>query len=129
VDSSTGEAGTLSVLVVSDDPLVREDARYGFPAGVDVSFALDARDAADALRESTPSVVVVDMQTGNAGGYALARYMAESEALSRVPTLILLQRSQDAWLAARSGATACRTKPLQPGQLAREVLALERPKH
>jgi uncharacterized protein YecT (DUF1311 family) len=69
------------------------------------------------------------MQTGNAGGYALARHMSESEALARIPTLILLQRTQDAWLATRSGATASCTKPLAPGQLAREAVALARSEH
>jgi DNA-binding response OmpR family regulator len=117
----------MHVLVVTDDPLVREEARYGFPAGVTVSFAVDARDAERALESERPTVVVVDMQTGNAGGFALAKQMSESSALADVPVLILLQRPQDAWLAKAAGAAAHRTKPLAPGGLSRALLALVQP--
>ncbi|MFN2489811.1 MAG: response regulator [Actinomycetota bacterium] len=122
-DQETGSADR-TVLVVSDDPLVRDDARYGFPVGIAVSFAVDSRDAARLLEEERPSVVVVDMQTGNAGGYSLARHMAESAQLDSVPILILLERDQDRWLARKAGASAYRTKPLRPGELARQTLAL-----
>jgi DNA-binding response OmpR family regulator len=118
-----GERADQHVLVVSDDPLVREESRYGFPAGVRVSFALDARDALASLERGVPSVVVVDLQTGNAGGYALAREMSQSARLAHLPILMLLQRDQDAWLAKRAGATAFCTKPLG-GRLVRAVLAL-----
>jgi DNA-binding response OmpR family regulator len=114
----------VNVLVVSDDPLVREEARYGFPAEVKVSFAVDARDAARMLEHEQRSIVVVDLQTGNAGGYALAKDMADSSRLAGIPLLILLQRPQDAWLAKEAGADAFCTKPLGGGRLAREVLAL-----
>jgi DNA-binding response OmpR family regulator len=117
----------MRVFVVSDDPLVRDEARYGFPEGVEVEFAADAREAATRLSRRSPTVVVVDMQTGNAGGYALTRYMAESKSLAGVPTLVLLERPQDAWLARNAGATAHRTKPLAPGELALAVLALAKP--
>jgi CheY-like chemotaxis protein len=112
----------VHVLVVSDDVLVREQARWAFPTGVTVSFAVDSRDAWQQLQERAPSVVVVDMQTGNAGGYGLTRDMSEDERLARVPVVILLEREQDEWLARSSGATAYRTKPLAPGDLVREVL-------
>jgi|SRR5918999_1131165 DNA-binding response OmpR family regulator len=112
----------MHVLVVSDDVLLRDQARWAFPAGVTVSFAVDSRDAWKQLQERAPSVVVVDMQTGNAGGYGLTRDMAEDEHLARVPVVILLEREQDEWLARSSGATAYRTKPLPLGELVREVL-------
>lgn len=111
----------LRVLVVSDDPFVREAARFGFPEGVEVSFAQDARDVR-AVPGSEPSVVVVDMRTGNAGGYALAKDLAESS--PRVPVLIVLERNQDRWLAQTAGAASHCTKPLRPGELVRRVMAL-----
>ena len=111
-------------MVVSEDPRVREEARYGLPSGWTASFADDSRDAWMSLELERPSLVVVDLQTGNAGGYALARDMAESAKLAVVPILILLERRQDAWLARRSGASAFLVKPLRPGELARAVDAL-----
>jgi CheY-like chemotaxis protein len=123
-----GEAGPeatgLRVLVVSDDARVREEARFGFPPEATVTFAIDTRQASPALEGQRPSIVVVDMQTGNAGGYAMARNIAETSRLARVPVLILLERDHDAWLAKAAGATAYRTKPLHPGQLARDATAL-----
>jgi CheY-like chemotaxis protein len=120
----TDGSGPKRILVVSDDPLVREQARFGFPAGVAVSFADDARDAIRSLRDEQPAAVVVDMQTGSAGAVALLRDMAQTPRLARIPTLVLLQRDQDAWLAQTAGATAYRTKPLGPGRLAGAVLPL-----
>lgn len=113
----------VRVLLVSDDPLLRDQARWAFPADVSVSFAVDSRDAWRQLQHSPPSVVVVDLQTGNAGGYGLTRDMAEDEALASVPVVILLEREQDGWLARGSGATSYHTKPLATGDLVREVLA------
>ncbi len=111
-------ARSLHVVVVSDDPHIRDEARYGFPKDWTLSFADDAREVWPALRGDRPSVVVVDMQTGNAGGYAMARSMSESTSLREVPVLILLERPQDAWLARTAGASTYRVKPLQPGELA-----------
>lgn len=120
--SDPAEAG-LSVLVVSDDPIVREQARYGFPSDVRVSFAIDSREAWQVLQSEDASVVVVDMQTGSAGGFGLTRDMAVSERLARVPVVLLLERGQDSWLARRAGATSYHTKPLAPGALVRATLA------
>jgi DNA-binding response OmpR family regulator len=118
----------VKVLLVSDDIHLREEARFAFASEVTVSFALDSRGALRTLEREEPSVVVVDMQTGNAGGYAMARDMAETTRFANVPLLILLERDQDAWLARKAGATAFRTKPLRPGQLAREVMTLAKPR-
>ena len=110
-------ARSLHVVVVSDDPHIRDEARYGFPKDWTLTFADDAREVWPALRGDRPTVVVADMQTGNAGGYAMARAMSESTSLREVPVLILLERPQDAWLARTAGASTYRVKPLEPGEL------------
>jgi CheY-like chemotaxis protein len=111
---------------VSDDPIVREQARFGFPSGAVVSFAVDAREAWQLLQRDDFSAVVADMQTGSAGGFGLTRDMAESERLARIPVLILLEREQDAWLARKAGATSYHTKPMTAVGLVGEVLAVAR---
>jgi CheY-like chemotaxis protein len=123
-EPAPGSSNETTVLVVSDDPIVREQARFGFPAGVRVSFANDSRDAWTSLRAERPTLVVVDMQTGNAGGYGLSRDMAQTERLRAVPVLILLERAVDAWLAHEAGASAYLTKPLGPAELPRAVTSL-----
>ena len=117
--------GGLSILIVSDDPHVRDEARYSFPADANVSLATDSRAAWGKLHQGAFSVVLVDMQTGSAGGYALARDMSQSPRLKEVPVVMLLERPQDAWLARAAGAAIYRVKPLPPGELARAALVAE----
>ena len=120
----TSDSRDRHILVVSDDDHVRDEARFGMPADVAVALAIDSREAAKLLEQRPPALVVVDMQTGNAGGYALTRDIAQSPRLARTPVLILLERVQDVWLARNAGAAAYRVKPLGPGELARAVGAL-----
>ncbi len=109
---------------MSDDPLVLDECEFGFPSNTTVETYPDAREASDAMADRTPDVVIVDMQTGSAGGYSLTRRMHSFDHLKKVPVLILLEREQDRWLAQQSGATAARVKPLPAASLVREALEL-----
>jgi DNA-binding response OmpR family regulator len=115
---------TISVLVVTDDLRVRDEIRYGSPAHVDTHFVADARQAWQRLHEAKPTVVVVDIQTGSAGGYGLARDMRADPKYATTPILMLLERQQDGWLARQAGASVWRTKPVEISELIDEVLAL-----
>jgi DNA-binding response OmpR family regulator len=116
----------LIVLVVSDDPLILEEARFGFPVGVEVHCTSDAREAVALMRDIRPSVALVDIQTGSAGGFSLAREMAQTARLRNVPICMLLEREQDSWLAREAGAKLLRIKPIGAGDLVFDVLALAR---
>ena len=118
------EEKTVRVLVVSRDRAVLDDARFGFPSNTVVETAGDAREAERLMTDLTPSVVVVDLMTGSAGGYALARSMGDIRALTDVPILFLLDREQDAWLARQAGATMHRVKPISAEALAADTLSL-----
>lgn len=120
----TTPTDTTKVLVVTDDPQVRDATTYGFPSGVDILTARDARDAWRILADVVPSVVIVDMQTGSAGGFSLAKDMAHADRLASVPLFILLERDQDAWLARQAGARLYRTKPVEMDQLVSDALSL-----
>jgi DNA-binding response OmpR family regulator len=76
------------------------------------------------MKETIPSAVVVDLQTGSAGGVSLLREMQQHASLSSIPVLVLLEREQDAWLANNFGAAAHLTKPVQTSELVSTVLAL-----
>lgn len=114
----------MNILVVSRDRAVLEDARFGFPSHVTVETAGDAKQAEQALLDFQPDVVVADLMTGNAGGYALAQVMGQIRAQQDVPILMLIDREQDAWLARQAGATRYRTKPIAAETLAAETLSL-----
>jgi len=89
-------------------------------------LAMDSRHAWKAMSETSPNVVVVDIQTGSAGGYGLARDMSMNDRLRDVPILLLLERVQDGWLARQGGATRWLTKPVEAAALALEALAIAR---
>lgn len=116
-------ASRLSVLLVTDDPHLREIAEYGFPEDVDVTMVVDSHDALAAMKERIPNVVVVDLQTGSAGGFNLLMEMHEDSLTRAVPTLLLLERSQDEWLAKQAGAAAIRVKPLGTSEFVAETLS------
>jgi DNA-binding response OmpR family regulator len=113
-----------TVLVVSDRPPLSPEIAYAFPDDVTVLFAVDASEAMRLMSEITPSVVVTDIRTGNAGGYGLSREMTANERLRAVPRLILLERRQDSWLAQQAGATRYRVMPISNDELVEEALSL-----
>ena len=119
-----GNEAKLGVLVVSDDPLVREEAQYCFPEHILVRMATDSRDAWKLVLDDIPDVVVVDLQTGSAGGFDLVKALRQNERTASIPALMLLERPQDAWLAHQAGATATSVKPLEGSELAAEVRAI-----
>lgn len=112
------------IVVVTDDPRIADQARYGFAPDVVIEVVRDAREALASMARSVPSAAVIDLQTGSAGGFGLARDMDHDGRLKDIPILMLLERDQDAWLAKQAGAAAFRTKPLAVGELVADTLAL-----
>lgn len=92
-----------------------------------MTFAADAREALEVLRLGIPAVMVVDIQSGSAGGYALLRDMAADPRLESVPVMMLLDRDQDAWLAKEAGARMHLTKPIDVSRLVEAALSLVAP--
>lgn len=109
------------VLVVTDEARLRAEITDGLPAGFSLRLAEDALDAERVMRTFTPAVVVVDIRTGNAGGFALARDMSHDARLQTVPILMLLERPQDEWLARTAGARTIRTRPVSVERLVRDI--------
>jgi CheY-like chemotaxis protein len=68
--------------------------------------------AADRVEETSPDVVVVDLQVRNMGGMAVVRDIRATVSPESMPRLvILLDRSVDGFLAKRAGADAWVLKP------------------
>jgi DNA-binding response OmpR family regulator len=115
---------TRGVLVVSHDPTLQREARFAFPEDFDVVVVGDARAAGAELGAWTPAVLVVDLLSGSAGGFALGRDLSQDRRLADVPMLMLIERHQDEWLARQAGADAVRTKPIDAAELAASALDL-----
>jgi DNA-binding response OmpR family regulator len=113
----------LKVLVVTDDLDLRRSLEYGVTSQIVPEFVRDAREALSRMDSEAPSAVVVDLQTGSAGGYSLAEDMSADARLANIPIVMMLERPQDEWLARQAGARACLVKPARPDSVIRQIVA------
>jgi CheY-like chemotaxis protein len=111
----------LSILLVADETWVIEDVRAAL---ADSRYAITAtaepRSVAAATRETTPDVVLADLQVGSMGGMAITRAIRDTFALAGTdspPVILLLDRDADAFLAGRSGAAGWVRKPFGSAEL------------
>jgi len=121
----------VKVLLVSPDPESRElmalavagiERRLGTP--LEFLEATDGeRGIAVAFRER-PDAVVADEIASRAGAFALAKDLRGAPEPYPGAIVILLDRRQDAWLAAWAGADAWYVKPVDPFALADRLLEL-----
>ena len=112
------------LLLVTDDERVRSEVANALSGEFSVRPASDAREASALLKSFTPAVAIIDIRTGSAGGVGLLKDMDQDGRLSSVPTLMLLERPQDEWLARVAGADLVRTKPVSIEQLLRDVRSI-----
>jgi CheY-like chemotaxis protein len=132
--SATDE--TFKILVYSDDATVRESVRKalgrrlssGLPENEVIEFA-----TADALRlyidtkkigkKSSVDLFILDGEATPEGGMGLARQLKD-EIFNCPPTLLIVARAQDAWLAGWSRADGVVTHPIDAFTLSKSVLDL-----
>ena len=115
-------AAMIDVLVVADGPWVLDDVRAALDDGRYLLHEhTDPRTVAEAVRDSPPGLLVVDLQIGSKGGMAVTRTvrdLATTGAIGAMPPVImLLDRAADAFLARRAGADAWVRKPLDGFEL------------
>ena len=82
---------------------------------------------AGAVAESTPDLVILDLQIGNMGGIAACLHLRHEAGADRLPdvrVLMLLDRQADVFLARRSGADGWVVKPLDAFPLRRAATAI-----
>jgi DNA-binding response OmpR family regulator len=118
----------VKVLLVSADPAVRESMELVIRSaersvGERFEF-IEARNGKVGIAlawRHRPQVVVADEITSPAGAFALAKDLKDAERPFEGAVIILLDRSQDAWLARWSGADAWFVKPINPFEVAERV--------
>jgi DNA-binding response OmpR family regulator len=126
----TADARPLRVLVVDDEPMVREVVTaYLERDGFVVAAVADGRAALDVLAASSPDLVVLDVMLPEVDGFdVLSRLRRQSE----VPVILLTARTEepDRVLGLELGADDYVVKPFSPRELAarvRSVLRRTRP--
>lgn len=105
----------MHILVVADEDWVLKgvDAALG-EARFQISTTSDPHAAVDACREAGADAAIIDLQVGAMGGMAVIRNIraaVDAGKLPRTPTVLLLDRTADAFIAGRAGADAALRKP------------------
>jgi DNA-binding response OmpR family regulator len=121
-------AAMTEVLIATDDDAVFAEVEAAL---VDESTSIvrvrAGQAVGPAVGDSTPDLVVLDMQIGNMGGIAAClhlRHEAGAGRLPEVPVLMLLDRQADVFLARRSDADGWVVKPLESFSLRRAATAV-----
>ena len=111
------------ILVVSEDEELRDEMTFGFPEHVDISFADDSLEAVRIMQTEVPDLVVMAIRTGRSGGFSLALEMNQRVATQGTPLLLLLERSQDEWLAKQAGVTETLVAPYSSAEIVDRALS------
>lgn len=113
--------GVQSVLVVDDEPTIREVVcRYLERDGFDTVEAADGESALASIEQSEPDLVVLDVMLPGVDGLEVCRRV---RATSRVPIILLTARGEetDRIVGLELGADDYVTKPFSPRELAVRV--------
>ena len=104
---------------MTDDIWVINEIKAALSVGDwDIDQVEDPRAVTARVGESRVDVAIVDMQVGSMGGMAVVRAIRqEIDAMERPRTVLLLDRSADAFLARRAGADAAVKKPVNAREL------------
>ena len=130
--TSSAENGTHTVLLYSDDPLIRDRMRTAVgqrPAGDIRVVYLEVASYDEVIRlvdQHRVDLVLLDGEAWPAGGLGIARQLRD-ELTDKCPmTCVVLARAADRWLAAWSLADAVLVHPLDPVRTANTVAELLR---
>lgn len=119
-------ARTLRILVVDDEPTVREMVGINLRAdGYDVVFAGDGDEAIAVARSACPDMVVLDVMLPGRDGYDVCRTLRQE---SNIPILLLSARGEevDRIVGLEIGADDYLTKPFAMRELMARVRAMIR---
>jgi two-component system, OmpR family, phosphate regulon response regulator PhoB len=119
----------LTVLIVEDDPAVRELLRFSFDAaGFSVQQAASTDEAKRLLASVRPDAVILDWMLPGESGLAFLKWLRGDVALREMPVLMLTARGEetDRIAGLDYGADDYVTKPFSPKELIARIRAVLR---
>lgn len=123
------------VLVIEDDPSIRELLRYALvQGGFEVNLAASAEEGLAAARQVLPDVFLVDLMLPGMSGVGFARQIRQDPRTREVPLIMVTARAEEADRVAglEVGADDYVTKPFSTKELVariRAVLRRRAPQH
>jgi DNA-binding response OmpR family regulator len=112
-------AWPMKILVVSEDPRALDFVRTSVGSDATYSSASNGLEAIRVAAVETPECVIADETTEPFGAFGLSRELKMLGIPPRV--IVILERSQDTWLAKWSGADRWFVRPVDPFELAEAV--------
>ena len=112
----------MKILVVSEDPRMLDWIRASVGGDATYVFASNGIEALRMMGDERPDMVIADETTEPFGAFGLSRELKVLENPARV--VVILERSQDVWLAKWSGADRWFVRPVDPFELAEAVRTL-----
>ena len=112
------------VLLVTDADWVAAQCEAALSGRHTLHRVRRGADTLEAIEQTDPGLVLLDLQVGNMGGMAACLAVRQEEDMGRLeprPVIMLLDRDADEFLARRSSADAWLVKPIDPMRLARLV--------
>ena len=105
----------MHVLVVADEDWVLQDVETALgEARFEVTATDDPHAVVELCIETEPDAVIADLQVGKMGGMAVIRSIrgaVDTGKLRATPTVLLMDRNADTFIAGRAGADAAIRKP------------------
>ena len=120
----TTEIKRPCVLIVEDYPLARAMYRVTLEyAGFEVVEAADGVEALLSVRNTVPSLILLDLSMPLMDGWEVTRHLKGDRRTAGIPIVVLSARSGDHLeeQAKRAGCVALVTKPCLPSDLVKEV--------
>lgn len=117
----------MKLLLVTDSTWVRNDVAASLPPGWHLQLS-DSRVAVAAAAQHQPDGVLIDLQVGSMGGFAVVRALRDAMYAGEVHPMrlmLLLDRSADQFLVARAGADGALVKPFTAQQFRKLVTSIE----
>jgi CheY-like chemotaxis protein len=101
------------ILVVEDDESMRELLRMHLSAaGYDVGVAEDGIAAGYAVLQTTPDLIICDIEMPNMDGLQFVAALREDKSLPKIPVIFLTSHEESDARARELGACAFLTKPV-----------------
>jgi len=120
---------TVSVLIVDDEPAIREMARFALhKAGMRVQGAGDARAALEAIASAKPDIILMDWMMPGVSGMELTRRLRREPVTSGIPIIMLTAKitEDDKVAGLEAGCDDYVIKPFSPRELIARINAVLR---
>jgi DNA-binding response OmpR family regulator len=120
---STRHERRLRVLVVDDDPNIHLLAELALARDYDLSSAEDGEACLEAVRNSPPDMIVLDLNMPKMDGHTVLKLLRADASLTELPVLVLTASGDEGSTrtAFEEGATDYLTKPFTIPQLTTRV--------